>query len=130
MKGTVTEANLSKSGKSYQVLIGGQTYFAKLDSKLNAAVGKAIDFSVDPSDYKGKVVNWVKDWDFDREAPAPAAPQVPQVNGKPDRWWINFVSNIVAHSIAAGLIKEPIQLAAWARAAKSAIEVADGNEPF
>src|SRR3990167_5711722 len=112
MKGIVQTVTLSKSGKSYQVQIGGQGYFAKLDSKLDKAVGQAIDFSVDPSDYKGKVVNWVKEWDFDRgaPAPAPAAPLAGTVlvpSSMPRaRWYMPFISNTVAHAITAGLVKD------------------------
>ena len=139
MRGIVTEAKLSKSGKSYIVQIGGQGYFAKLDSKLDQAVGKPIDFSVDPQNYQGKTINWVRDWDFEREqavqvgSAIPAQPPASSVTKQQsnDRWWAAFCSNTVAHAIAAGLIKEPSQIGAWVRAAKVAIETADGSDlPF
>ena len=121
MKGIVNTVTLSKSGKSYQVQIAGQGYFAKLDSKLDKAVGQAIDFSVDPSEYKGKVVNWVTDWDFDRGPPAPvpipANPPLIKVPFPSDHWYMPFISNTVAHAITAGLVKDSPSLAQWATAA-------------
>jgi hypothetical protein len=138
MKGIVNSVTLSKSGKSYQVQIGGQGYFAKLDSKLDNAVAQAIDFSVDPSDYKGKVVNWVKEWDFDRGTPisgpltqttAPFTPTLPPVQGSQprDRWYMPFISNTVAHAITAGLIKDSPSLAQWATAAyRAAMQIENG----
>ena len=139
MKGTVTEAKLSKSGKSYIVQIAGQGYFAKLDSKLDQAVGQSIDYSVDPQNYQGKTINWIRDWDFDRAPSAPPvmgsaipaqAPQpAKQSNG--DRWWLNFVSNVVAHAVQAGHIKTTQELRVWAVGARSAIDAADGQDlPF
>ncbi len=47
-----------------------------------------------------------------------------------DRWWAPFTSNVVAHAIAAGVIKEPIQLATWAKAAKHAICNAEDDIDF
>ena len=37
-----------------------------------------------------------------------------------DRWWMPFVSNTVAHAIAANMINEPTQIKLWAAAAKQA----------
>lgn len=142
MKGTITEVKLSPSGKSYIAQIAGAGYFAKLDSKIDKAVGQAIDFSIDPNNYKGKTVNWIKDWDFDRAAPVQVGVAIPaqvsqvitalpkaQPNG--DRWWLPFVSNQCAHAIAAGQIKGTADLRSWAAGAKAAIEAADGNDaPF
>src|SRR3990167_9819129 len=128
MKGIVQTVTLSKSGKSYQLQIAGQGYFAKLDSKLDKAVGQAIDFSIDPSDYKGKVVNWVKEWDFDRNPP-PSPVTASMVHPNPpmqpvyaasqsrDRWYMPFISNTVAHAITAGLVKDSPSLAQWSTAA-------------
>ncbi len=44
-----------------------------------------------------------------------------------DRFWLPFVSNTVAHAIAAGLVKEPFALKAWAAAAKQAAMELDGQ---
>jgi len=134
MKGIVSEVKTSPSGKSYIAQIGEQGYFAKLDSKIDAAVGKAIDFSINPNVYKGKTVNWIADWDFDRNPPqqAPVMGSAVPASGThitkdlmhhtppimpADRFYMPFVSNVVAHCIAAGLIKEPTQIGSWARAA-------------
>ncbi len=130
MKAIVDEVTLSKSGKSYLAKIGGQGYFCKLDSKIDKAVGQAIDFSVDPQNYQGKTINWVRDWDFDRNPPAPpkeAAVASPRPSSGllsgGDRFYMPFVSNTVAHAIAAGLIKEPTQIGPWARAAYRVVVV-------
>jgi hypothetical protein len=132
MKGTVTEVKPSSSGKSYVVKIGGASYCAKLDSKLDGAVGKAIDFLVEPSDYKGATINWIKSWDYDRQAtplptPSPEAPSGPSIKptGASDRWWLPFTSNMCAHFIAAGVIKGAVDLRSYALAARRAIEAAD-----
>ena len=127
MRGTVEQVTKSKSGKSFRVLIGGSWYGAKFDSKIDAAIGKPIDFTkeTDP-----KFGDWITDWDFDREPDPLPVPTKSATNGKVDRWWAPFTSNCVAHAIAAGVIKEPSQLQAWAKAAKNAIEAADGDLPF
>src|SRR3989304_3782340 len=97
MKGIVNTVALSKSGKSYQVQIGGQGYFAKLDSKLDKAVGQAIDFFIDPSEYKGKVVNWVKDWDRTpsriEAASAASERRKPRRRSARDTRYMPFISN-------------------------------------
>ena len=118
MKGTVESVRNSSSGKSWRVKIGGREYGANFDTKLDQAVGKAIDFEWDD----GKFGLWIKTWDFDRGASSPA-PQAPvaspgatsRVNG--DRFYLPFVSNTCAHAIAAGVIKTPSDLNQWARAA-------------
>jgi hypothetical protein len=123
MKGVVSEVKQSKSGKSYSVMIGGARYSAKLDSKIDQAMGKAIDFSVDPSDYKGTTINWVRDWDFDRNPAQETTtlgaivPASAKVATPVDRFYMPFISNVIAHAIQAGLIKDPTQLGPWARAA-------------
>ena len=134
MKGTVTEAKLSKSGKSYIVQIGGQGYFAKLDSKLDQAVGKPIDFSVDPTNYQGKTINWVRDWDFEREQSVQVGSAIPaqtpassvtkqQSNG--DRWWLPFCSNQIAHLIQVGVVKDKATLNQWAKDLKDCVTALD-----
>ena len=119
MKGTVQKVELSKSGKSYRVQVSGTWLGAKLDSKLDQAVGKNIDYTVrsDP-----KFGDWVESYDFDRQAAETQkvgdAVKVPQSN---DRYWLNFVSNCVGQGIAAKTITEPGQINAWATAAYKSI---------
>ena len=125
MKGTVTEVKPSTSGKSYAATIGGARYSAKLDSRLEQAVGKPIDFTIDSSEYKGKVINWVATWDYDRGTASVGPPQAPASipaqtvlrSNPPDRWYMPFISNTVAHAIQAGLVKDSPSLSQWASAA-------------
>ena len=130
MKGNVEQVTKSKTGKSWRVMIASQWYGAKFDSKLDQAIGKTIDFTVESDPKFG---NWIQSWDFDPNPPAAVTATTAatsQANGKPDRWWINFTSNCVAHAIQAGLIKEPSQLQGWCKAARHAIEVADESDVF
>ena len=121
MRGIVEQITKSKTGKSWRVLIAGEWYGAKFDSKLDQAVGKGIDFIIHAD---AKFGNWIETWDFDR-APALSPPPptgtptahlpAPHTNG--DRFYMPFVSNTVAHAIVAGLIKTPADLNLWARSA-------------
>ena len=140
MKGTVTEAKLSKSGKSYIVQIAGQGYFAKLDSKLDQAVGKPIDFSVDPQNYQGKTINWVRDWDFEREQavqvgsaipapvvakPLPPLPDPLAVHTSLTDAELRFISNVVGQGILAKTIDNPLLISVWAKAARETLRELD-----
>src|SRR3990172_13381774 len=128
MQGRVDSVTKSQSGKSWRVKIGHKFYGANFDSKIDAALGRQIDFDADD----GKFGPWVKTWGYINE---PAEAPIPVV-GVPlirepvreargvDRWWAPFVSNCVAHAIAAGTIKDIVQLKAWAVAAKHAIVAA------
>jgi hypothetical protein len=51
------------------------------------------------------------------------SPYVPQ----PDRFWLPFVSNTVAHALTAGFITEPGMIKQWAAAAKQAAVELDAN---
>lgn len=132
MKGIVGSVTLSQSAKSWRVAIGGKTYGANFDTKLDQALGKPIDFEWDD----GKFGLWIKSWDFDRTRPTPApqaavAPPVQssgQSNGRGDRYWLPFVSNQVAHAIAAGRIQQPTEMMAWAKAAYTAVTNLEGPE--
>jgi hypothetical protein len=46
-----------------------------------------------------------------------------------DRWYMPFVSNTVAHAIAAGRIDDPEQIKLWAAAAKQAAVELDRKAP-
>lgn len=129
MKGKVEQLSKSKSGKAWRVLINGKYYGANFDSKIDSALNRFIDYEFDD----GKYGLWIQTWGLDTQpppiAPASTAQSTP-ANGRADRWWAPFTSNICAHAVAAGIIKEPIQLRAWAMAAKNAIEAADGDAGF
>ena len=132
MLGRVDSVTKSQSGKSWRVKIGPKFYGANFDSKIDAALGRQIDFDADD----GKFGPWVKTWGYINEtAEAPTA-NVP-ITREPvqqvrivDRWWAPFVSNCVAHAIAAGTIKDIVQLRAWAVAAKHAIVAAEDDIEF
>ena len=130
MKGIVREAVLSQSGKSYRVKVGSETYLGKLDSKLNEMVGRPIDFLTEATEYKGKVYNWITSWGPDTSPPPPLVAQPGQFssNGRENRYWLPFVSNQVAHAIAAGNIKQPGEMMAWAKAAYTAVTNLEGPE--
>ena len=55
------------------------------------------------------------------------APRSSGGNGDPppDRWYMPFVSNTVAHAIEAELITKPADIEVWARAAKQAAQDID-----
>lgn len=123
----------SKSGKAWRVLLGDKWYGARFDSKIDSIpIGSMIDFAIETDPKYG---DWLTSWGpvvgkaIPAQGQAPVAP--PRQSSSPDRWWAPFCSNTVAHAIAAGIIKEPSQIGAWVRAAKAAVEAADGQDiPF
>lgn len=130
MKGIIESITKSKSGKAWRVLINGKFYGANFDSKIDSALGKAIDFEFDD----GKYGLWLKSWGPDTSTPPKPAPSPSNtiVRGNGDRWWLPYVSNQCAHAIASGHIKGVQDLRSWAIGAKAAIEAADDSEgiPF
>ena len=126
MKGVVESVSRSSSGKSWRVKVSGKEYGASLDSKLDQHVGKFIDFDWDD----GKFGPWIKSWGSVIETPAESAARIlgapmpaPKANG--DRFYMPFVSNVVAHAIAAGQITTPQQISPWAKAAHDAAVALD-----
>jgi hypothetical protein len=120
MIGTVQSCDKSKSGKSWRVKIDGKYYGAKFDSHLETAIGKAVDFNYKTTDFG----EWIESWAYTQApASAPANTAVKPSNG--DRWWLPFVSNQVAHAIAAGRIQTPADMNAWAKAAKECVLATD-----
>jgi len=116
MRGKVEQLTKSKTGKSWRVLISGTWYGANFDSKIDSQLGKIVDFEFDD----GKYGPWLETWgpDLTPSAPVPQAATVPtgQSSGA-DRFYMPFVSNVVAHGIAAGVIKTPADINQWAKAA-------------
>ena len=131
MIGTVTAVNHSKSGKAFRVTLNGKVYNAFLDSKLDTAVGKVIDCQITPDKGFGEGIG---QWAYS-QAPAQPSPANSPVGVENratvatgpagDRFWLPFCSNQVAHAIQAGLIKEPSQIGAWAKAAYEAVQAVD-----
>ena len=124
-KGTVESITKSKSGKSWRVKIGSEFYGANFDSKIDSMLGKPVDFEWED----GKFGRWLQSWGPDT-SPQPVTAPAPTVTKQSsgDRWWLNFVSNAVAHSIAAGHVKTIQELRVWAVGARDAIEKADGQD--
>ena len=130
----VEEVMPAKSGKSLRVKLGGTWYGANLDSGLNGAKGQMIEAEIQTSEKFGP---WIKGWKpsaapqvsspsvAGSTAPAAAAPYKyaePSDNVAP--WYMPFVSNTVAHAIAAGLCKTPVEINQWAlKAAQVAVAI-------
>ena len=127
MIGIVDSVELSKTGKSWRVKMGGKYYGSSADSNIDQAKGKAIDFTFksDP-----KFGDWIESWAYAQSAPQAAAqtaqrataPAQAPNGGHVDRWYMPFVSNTIAHAIQVGLITQPSQITGWAKAAKEAAE--------
>lgn len=110
----------AKTGKSLRVKAGGDWYGANKDSGLRE--GMTIDASIEDGNF-GK---WIKEYRPVGNGSTNAAHQ-PQTSsssvsgvGGAAPIWSNFVSNQVAHAIAAGKIETPEQIRAWAEGAKKA----------
>ena len=136
MQGRVETVSKSQSGKSWRVKIGPKFYGANFDSKIDAALGRQIDFDADD----GKFGPWVKTWAYINvgaeaaepvEAPSQPITREPVLPTKvADRWWANFMSNCVGQAIASKTITEYQQIEAWALAARRAALRADDDIPF
>ena len=120
MIGRVEEVNTSKSGKALRVKLGGKWYGAFLDSGLDAVVGKMIDAQIVPN---AKYGDGIGQWGMAPDAAeavratAERATERVAVTMTGDRFYMPFVSNVVAHGIASGAIKTPADINAWAKAA-------------
>jgi hypothetical protein len=78
--------------------------------------GKTYNVELKSREYNGKTY-----WDITARHEGTA----PRSNGAGppplvDRFWMPFVSNVVAHAIAGGQVKDPAQVFNWAMAAKQA----------
>ena len=152
----VEEVMPAKTGKSLRVKLGGTWYGAKLDSGLNGCKGQMIEAEITT----GKFGPWIDAWRpsaFPGQVPVPAspyaAPQVapqapippspavaatplpkyaePAKPGTTAPYWLPMASNVVAHAIANGLVKDPNAVAGWVRAVKLAVENdSDSDVPF
>ena len=148
---------ISKSGKALRVLLGGTWYNASLTSGLNGQVGKYIEAEIQIHEKFGPGIQGWKPAGIQAPPQTTAAPQLPPpppanpsppaaaavptpqttrepVYAEPNRnvapWFMPFVSNVVAHAIQAGLIKEPAQIRAWLIAAKTSATAHDDGIPF
>ena len=129
----ISKVELTKSKKSLLITAGNDTYFADTASGLSNAVGKVIEANIEDTDYQGKTYMWIREWQESKKpapglATQPLVPNKAKVNG--DRWYMPFVSNTIAHAIAAGCIKDFPALNQWAKAAHDAAVALDAlDEP-
>lgn len=92
-----------------------KTYWVKKEMLGRFVKGQSYDVKVEPQTWGDKNVEVIT---------AITAVAVTPISNGPssDRWFMPFVSNTVAHAIAAGKIQEPLDIKAWAAAAKQAAE--------
>lgn len=133
MIGLVESVAPSKSGKAFRVKLSGSFYNAFLDSGLDKVVGKSIDCQITPDKGFGLGIGqWSLAEGQPPTKPSTASPAgFKQMSGTltvaipQDRFYMPFVSNVVAHAIAAGQIKTPADLNQWAKAAYEAAQALD-----
>jgi hypothetical protein len=126
----IDRAELTKSGKSYKILGGGKTYYAKPEQALQDMVGQTIDAEVKMSEYNGTEMWWINAYTKVRQDAAPQDAGAPKIySASPIApMWLPMASNIVAHAIAAGLIKEPPDIRTWVFAVKGAVEASVSDD--
>ena len=138
--GIVESIKDSKSGKSYHVIVSGSRYLCK-EGSIRDFLNREIIFEPSTSEYEGKTYHWINDFmpsdtSHPYSTPAVGAP-APQARPEPTLDPMAFMpmtSNLVAHAIAAGLVKDRGELALWARsaylAAKGAVRPTENSEDF
>jgi hypothetical protein len=131
-RGQVQAKEFTKNGKP-KVKIGGNWYFAgRCDvSSLNAGQMIEFDWSEfgEPNERTGRKPRGLNNWGLINSAPASNGANGHAPSSALDDADRPFISNIVAHAIAAGLIKEPEQLEKWAQAAQGAMRALKGERP-
>ena len=138
VSGIIQDAKMSQSGKSLGIKVNGKWYSTK-EFHWQGQVGKNVSFIGNYQSFGDGGVTWANDIVL-ADAPGPnssAPPQAPQApppayspppsytgtsqmgpaaaNFEPAQA-LPMTSNIVAHAIQAGLIKTPLDIAAWASA--------------
>ena len=129
----IENVTTAKTGKSLRVLLGGTWYGAALDSGLNGLKGQMIEAEIET----GKYGPWIKAYAKvaapqvppptqgglpPAPAPAVAAPRYAEPSDNVQPWYMPFVSNTVAHAIAAGHCSTPEAINMWAlKAAQVAV---------
>lgn len=124
MIGTVQEVTKSKSGRAWRVNVEGKWYGAFLDSGVDGAVGKRIDFTYksDPK-FGDQITKWGYAGGNGNGATAPVgAPQAPASNGPLTEPELRFCSNVVGQAILAKTLTDPEMIGLWAKAARQALK--------
>jgi hypothetical protein len=140
-QGVLSQAQVSQSGKSMSCCIDDVWYscsnFSVADFK-----GKMLSFETSDSSYNGKLMHWINSF---HGVDGGSADGVPVVN-EPIRYQhppstvgvtgspvheppMAFISNTVAHAIAAGLIKTPHDVETWSIACTDAIVLCKQTDP-
>ena len=124
MQLTIESVGPSKSGKALRVKASGKWYGAKKDSGITT--GMVIDAETSNGDYG----DWIDKWKVVNGSAAPQAPGTARTGESEDSTaakpvgaaplWLPMASNITAHAINAGIIKEPADIKAWIAATKQA----------
>ena len=129
----IDEVLPSKSGKAWRVRTGQTWYNAFGDSGIEGHVGKVIDAEISTHEKYGAGIQKYKVMESGLGS-APVAPKTPlqapnEVTVAP--YWLPMASNVVAHAIAAGLIKEPTDIKEWVFGAMNAAKgAAEGDIEF
>jgi chaperone required for assembly of F1-ATPase len=133
---TVQSCQPSKSGKSNVVrTTDGRTLYTKQGMVLK--LGETYAADLQDSEYNGTNMTWINNPELIKTA-APGTPISHSANGPAlsaaPPIWLPMASNVVAHAIQAGVIKEPDQVVTWVSSVKRAVETVispiDDDIPF
>lgn len=115
----LTVQNVKRGEKSFSITCAEGEYKANFKvSGIEQAAGKIIDADIEENEFKGKVYRWIRSFSVIENVP------VSVMTGIQPYWWPS-VSNVWAHCIDMGIIKEPSDLKMWALAVRAAAEAAE-----
>ncbi len=128
---TVESVVLTKSGKAYNVKAGGKFYVASKSSGIEQVMpGTQIDATLGAfAAPNGANVSTIDGFTKLNGNIALQARQEPSGGVQVvDRFYMAFVSNVVAHAIQVGRILEPEDILDWATAARDAAMALEEKE--
>ena len=111
---TVAFANPAREGSKWASVKVGDRYYSYDKNKLTLYKGKTYDIEFTSREDQDKGKTYYTITAAKEKASGDAA------DGGGDRWYMPFISNTVAHAIAANLITGPEHIGLWAKAAKQA----------
>ena len=127
--GQLTEIGRNKSHSGNKYKIDGQWYYPDRSCNTDGIqAGMQVEYSsyMGGSDGKLRIVSMLRPGGVPAQSQNgqhPATPPAAQVTLSPlDGEGMRFVSNLLAHAIAAGKVEKPEDLSAWARGAKNALK--------